>query len=129
MQAEVFYTYHLGEQRGPYTAKQVNHLYRCEFIDDLTLYWREGMEQWQPVAEIVERRRRRNRLAVWATVAAVAMGLGLLVWLFGPVTMEQWREMTSGEFTAESAWWAASPSASRATAAAVRSSRLSRSMA
>jgi hypothetical protein len=107
MQAEVFYIYHLGEQRGPYTMKQVNHLYRSSFIDDDTLYWREGMEQWQPVTEIVQRRRRRKRLALWGVLAAILAGIALLAWLFGDVTMSAWREMTSGEYTQESAWWRA----------------------
>jgi hypothetical protein len=107
MQAEVFYIYHLGEQRGPYTMKQVNHLYRSSFIDDDTLYWREGMEQWQPVTEIVQRRRRRRRLAGWGILAAVLAAVALLTWLFGDVTMSAWREMTSGDYTEESAWWRA----------------------
>ena len=107
MQAEVFYIYHLGEQRGPYTMKQVNHLYRSSFIDDETLYWREGMEQWQPVTEIVQRRRRRRRLASWGILVAVLAGIALLTWMFGDVTMSAWREMTSGDYTEESAWWRA----------------------
>ena len=85
MQAEVFHIHHLGEQRGPYTAKQVNHLYRSRFIDDDTLYWREGMEQWQPVTEIVERRKKRNRLVFWTTAAGIAALLALLWSLFGTV--------------------------------------------
>jgi hypothetical protein len=107
MQAEVFFIYHNGEQRGPYTAKQVNHLHRCNFIDDDTLYWREGLEQWQPVSQIVLRRRRRNRLLIWSIVLGVLAAVGLFVLLFGPVTADAWRELTSGEFTEESAWWRA----------------------
>src|SRR5678816_3852315 len=105
MQAEVFYIYHHGEQRGPYTMKQVNHLYRASFIDDETLYWREGMEQWQPVTEIVQRRKRRKRLALWGVLACILAAIGLLIWAFGDVTVSAWREMTSGEYTQESAWW------------------------
>ena len=107
MQAEVFYIYHRGEQRGPYTMNQVNHLYRASFIDDDTLYWREGMEQWQPVTEIVQRRKRRKRLALWGILAGILAAVGLLIWAFGDVTMSAWREMTSGEYTQESAWWRA----------------------
>ena len=107
MQAEVFYIYHRGEQRGPYTMKQVNHLYRSSFIDDDTLYWREGMEQWQPVTEIVQRRKRRKRLALWGVLAGILALIGLLIWGFGDVTVSAWREMTSGEYTQESAWWRA----------------------
>jgi hypothetical protein len=106
-QAEVFHIYHLGEQRGPYSARQVNHLYRCGFICDETLYWRDGMEQWQPVTEIVERRIRRKRLMKWGIPVAVMAVIGLLVLLFGSVTRDAWRELTSGEYTTESAWWRA----------------------
>jgi hypothetical protein len=107
MQAEVFYIYHRGEQRGPYTMKQVNHLYRSTFIDDDSMYWREGMEQWQPVTEIVERRRRKRRWAFWGVLFSVLAAIGLFVWVFGNVTMSAWREMTSGEYTEQSAWWRA----------------------
>jgi len=107
MQAEVFFLYHNGEQRGPYTAKQVNHLHRCNFIDDDTLYWREGLDQWQPVGQIVLRRRRRNRLLLWSIALGLLAAIGLFLLLFGPVTMDAWRELTSGDFTEESAWWRA----------------------
>jgi hypothetical protein len=105
MQVEAFFIYHNGEQRGPYTPKQVNHLHRCGFIDDDTLYWREGLEQWQPVSQIVLRRRRRNRLLLFSIAAGVAAAAALFVSLFGPVTADAWRELTSGDFTEESAWW------------------------
>ena len=107
MQAEVFFIYHNGEQRGPYTAAQVNHLHRCGFIDEDTLYWREGLEQWQPVGQIVLRRKRRNRLLFWFILLGVVAVIAPLVMLFGPVTVDAWRELTSGELTSESAWWRA----------------------
>ena len=107
MQAEVFFIYHNGEQRGPYTVKQVNHWHRCGFIDDDTLYWREGLEQWAPISQIVLRRRRRNRLLLWSIALGVAAVMALFTWLFGPVTADAWRELTSGDFTGESAWWRA----------------------
>jgi len=106
-QAEVFHIYHHGEQRGPYSVRQVNHLYRCGYVCDETLYWREGMEQWQPITEIVERRMQRKRLRRWAITAGVLGLLAVLVFLFGPVTRDAWRELTSGEYTADSAWWRA----------------------
>ena len=105
MQVEVFFIYHNGEQRGPYTAKQINHLYQCGFIDDDSLYWREGLEQWQPVPQIVLRRRKRNRLLVWSIILGVLAAIAFFVALFGPVTANAWRELTSGDFTGESAWW------------------------
>ncbi len=105
MQAEVFYLYHLGEQRGPYTARQVNHLHKCEFIDDDTLYWCEGMEQWAPVTHIVLRRRKRRRLLGWTVTFAILIAIGALVSFFGPVTMNAWRELSSGAFTENDAYW------------------------
>ena len=105
MQAEAFYLYHLGEQRGPYTVRQVNHLHKCEFIDDDTLYWREGMEQWAPVTQIVLRRRKRRRLLGWTLTIAVLTGIAVLVSFFGPVTADAWRELTSGGFTERDAYW------------------------
>ena len=105
MQVEVFFIYHNGEQRGPYTVKQINHLYQCGFVDDDSLYWREGLEQWQPIWQIVLRRRKRNRLLVWSVILGVLAAIALFVALFGPVTADAWRELTSGDFTDESAWW------------------------
>jgi hypothetical protein len=107
MQAEVFHIHHQGEQRGPYTSRQVNHLHKCGFIDDDTLYWREGMEQWQPITEIVERSQRRNRVFVWSFVLGFGAAIALFVWLFGGVTSEGWKELTAGGFNEESAWWRA----------------------
>src|SRR5687768_16664210 len=99
MEAEVFYIYHQGEQRGPYTMKQVNHLYRSSFIDDETLYWREGMENWNPVTEIVARRRRKRSWVAYAVLLGIVAAGSIFVWLFGEVTMNAWREMTSGEYS------------------------------
>jgi hypothetical protein len=107
MQTEVFFIYHNGEQRGPYTAKQINHLHKCRFIDDDTLYWREGLDQWQPISQIVLRRRRRNRVLIWSLLLGIGAATALFVSLFGGVTADAWRELTSGEFTEESAWWRA----------------------
>lgn len=107
MQAEVFFIYHNGEQRGPYTAAQVNHLHRCGFIDDDTLYWREGLEQWQPVGQIVLVRKRRNRRLFWYILLGALVAITFFVKLFGHVTADRWRELTSGELTPESAWWRA----------------------
>ena len=105
MQAEVFYLYHLGEQRGPYTARQVNHLHKCEFVDDDTLYWCEGMEQWAPITQIVLRRKKRRRLLGWTVTIAILIGVGIFASFFGPVTVNAWRELTSGGFSENDAYW------------------------
>lgn len=107
MQAEVFHIYHRGEQRGPYTMKQVNHLYRSGFLDDDAMYWREGLEQWHPITEIVARRKKKKRLKVWLALLIVVGALSVFVWLFGHPTLNAWRELTSGEYTEQSAWWRA----------------------
>ncbi len=107
MQSEVFHIYHLGEQRGPYTMHQINHLYRCEFIDEDTLYWREGMEQWAPVTQIVARRRKQMRFVRWSIWLGIIGVVAALVMLFGPVTADAWRELTRGAYTSEDAYWRA----------------------
>lgn len=107
MQAEVFFIYHNGEQRGPYTAANLNHLHRCGFIDDETLYWREGLDQWQPVGQVVLRRKRRNRRLFWYILLGVLAATLFFVKLFGPVIAEWWREHTRGDLTSEDAWWRA----------------------
>ena len=107
MQVEAFFIHHNGEQRGPYTAAQVNHLYGCGFIDDDSLYWREGLEQWLPVPQIVLRRKRKHRVLFWSILLGALAAAALFIALFGPVTADAWRELTSGDFTPESAWWRA----------------------
>lgn len=107
MQAEVFFIYHNGEQRGPFTAAQINHWHRCGFIDDETLYWREGLEQWQPVGQIVLRRKRRNRRLFWYILLGVLVAILFFVRFFGPVVSEWWSEHTTGGLSEDAAWWRA----------------------
>ena len=57
---EIFYLHLEGEQRGPYTAPQIDHLLNSGLIAEETLYWREGLEQWQPVTSLVKLRRPGN---------------------------------------------------------------------
>ena len=53
---EVFYLHIQGEQRGPYTIPQIDHLLNSGLIAEETLYWREGLDQWQPVTSLVRLR-------------------------------------------------------------------------
>ena len=46
---EVFYLHIHGEQLGPYTVPQIDHLLNTGLIAEETLYWCEGLEQWAPV--------------------------------------------------------------------------------
>src|ERR1700733_12019673 len=57
---EIFYLHIHGEQRGPYTVPQIDHLLNSGLIAEETLYWREGLEQWQPVTSLVKLRRPGN---------------------------------------------------------------------
>ncbi len=104
---EIFYLHIHGEQRGPYTAPQVDHLLNSGLIAEETLYWREGLEQWQPVTTLVVRREVPNR---WRKpVIALAVGLVLLVLaqFFGPITITGWRETNQHDFTPRAAYWRA----------------------
>ena len=104
---EIFYLHIDGEQRGPYTAPQVDHLLNSGLIAEETLYWREGLEQWQPVTTLVVRREVPNR---WRKpVIALAVGLVLLVLaqFFGPITLTGWRETNQHDFSPRAAYWRA----------------------
>lgn len=52
LSAENYYLHIHGEQKGPYTIPQITHLYRTGLIAAETLFWAEGMDQWQPVTEL-----------------------------------------------------------------------------
>ena len=67
----------------------------------------EGMEQWAPVTQIVARRRKGMRFARWGVWLGVLGALVALVMFFGPVTVEAWREMSSGSYEPEDAYWRA----------------------
>jgi len=105
---EVFYLHIHGEQRGPYTVPQIDHLLNTGLIAEETLYWREGLEQWAPVTSLVVKRTRRR--PSWRGIGAAALilaGLGFLGAFFGPVLVDGWREANQHEYTAEAAYWRA----------------------
>ena len=52
---EVFYLHINGEQRGPYTVQHIDHLLNSGLIAEETLFWREGLEQWQPTRSMLTR--------------------------------------------------------------------------
>lgn len=104
---EVFYLHIHGEQRGPYTAPQVDHLLNSGLIAEETLYWREGLEQWQPVTSLVVRREQPNRWKRPAIALAAGIVLLLLAQFFGPITLTGWRETNQHDFTARGAYWRA----------------------
>jgi len=108
--SEEYFIHIQGEQKGPYTFPQLKQLYEKNLIPEETLYWQDGMEQLQPVAELCggqrrERLRRLRRLRIGGLIAAGVIAL-VLAW-FAPVLNEGWRELTERNFTAESAYWLA----------------------
>jgi hypothetical protein len=104
---EVFYLHRHGEQRGPYTIPQIDHLLNSGLISDETLYWREGMDQWHPVTELVVRRVEPNPWKKPAIVVAVLIVLTLLAQIFGPITLTGWRETNQHDFSERAAYWRA----------------------
>jgi hypothetical protein len=104
---EVFYLHIHGEQRGPYTIPQIDHLLNSGLIAEETLYWREGLEQWQPVTSIVRLRKRGNPWIKPAIILGVALVLAVLVQFFGSVALLGWRETNQHEYTAPAAYWRA----------------------
>ena len=104
---EVFYLHIHGEQRGPYTAPQVDHLLNSGLIAEETLYWREGLEQWQPVTALVVRREQPNHWRKSAIALAIGLVLLVLTQFFGPITLVGWRETNQHDFTTRAAYWRA----------------------
>ena len=104
---EAFYLHLSGEQRGPYTVPQIDHLLHSGLIGEETLYWREGLEQWTPVTDLVALRKRPNPWKRLILPAAILVPVLLLLGLFGPPLVDAWREATAQSFTVEDAYWRA----------------------
>ena len=104
---EVFYLHIQGEQLGPYTIRQIDHLLNTGMIAEETLYWCEGLDQWAPVVNLVPKRiHTRSWGKVLAGLVAVA-AFGLACAFFGPVVVNGWREASQHEYTAKAAYWRA----------------------
>ena len=104
---EIFYLHIDGEQRGPYTVPQIDHLLNSGLIAEETLYWREGLEQWQPVTSLVKLRRRGRPWGKIVVVAGVILILAFIAEFFGSVAILGWREANQHEYTARAAYWRA----------------------
>lgn len=104
---EAFYLHLSGEQRGPYTVPQIDHLLHSGLIGAETLYWREGLEQWTPVTDLVALRKPPNPWKRLIVPTAILIPLLLLMALFGPPLIDAWREATAQSFTMEDAYWRA----------------------
>jgi hypothetical protein len=107
MDAEVFFLYLNGAQKGPYTVDQVNHLHRCGLVDDETPFWREGLPKWQPLRILLDRKPSPYRWIFVVIGGVLLLGLALFFRLFGGITADAWREMSQTEFTEEAAYYAA----------------------
>jgi ferric-dicitrate binding protein FerR (iron transport regulator) len=104
---EVFYLHIQGKQQGPYTIPQIDHLLNSGLIAEETLYWREGLEQWQPVTTLVPLRRKANpwrKRLIYLGLAIIALGL---LQFFGSMVVVAWREINQHEYTALAAYWRA----------------------
>jgi hypothetical protein len=104
---EVFYLHIRGEQRGPYTIQHIDHLLNSGLISEDTLFWREGMEQWQPVTRLVVIRKRAKRWIRPAVPIGVLVVVAILLRIFGPITLDGWRESSQTQFTETAAYWRA----------------------
>ena len=104
---ECFYLHIEGEQRGPYTIAQIDHLLNSGLIREDTSYWREGMEQWGPVTDLVQLRKQPRSWWKRGLFLAVTVVAILLARFFGPVTLEGWRETAQYDFTEKAAYWRA----------------------
>ncbi len=104
---EVFYLHIQGEQRGPYTIPQIDHLLNSGLIAEETLYWREGLDQWQPVTSLVRLRRKANPWTKPLILLAILFVAAVILQFFGSVVIIGWRETNQHEYTDRAAYWRA----------------------
>jgi len=108
--SEEYFIHVQGEQKGPYTFPQLKRLYEKNLIPEETLYWRDGMEQMEPVSDLCGTRRRvrllhlkQLRVTGIVLVAAVALATAYCT----PVLKDGWREVNDRDQTQEGAYWKA----------------------
>ena len=104
---EIFYLHIHGEQRGPYTIPQIDHLLNSGLIAEETLYWREGLDQWQPVTSLVKLRRRANPWLKRLIILGVLLVFLVIGQFFGSTATLGWREVSQHDYTARAAYWRA----------------------
>ena len=104
---EIFYLHLDGEQRGPYTIPQIDHMLNSGVIAEETLYWREGLDQWQPVTDLVKLRRHANPWLKRIMIFGFLLVIGFFVQFFGSITLLGWREASQHEYTTQAAYWRA----------------------
>lgn len=109
MSQERYFLYLHGTQRGPYTVSQIGHMVNSGIVHSEAMFWCEGLEQWQPVTQLIVPKEevKRRRLNIGAGTLAV-FGVGvLLLWLFYPMLREGWHEQHQVEKDASAAYWRA----------------------
>lgn len=104
---EVFYLHIHGEQLGPYTVPQIDHLLNTGLIAEETLYWCEGLEQWAPVVSLVPKRTVKRTWGKVLAILVASAAFGLVCAFVGPVLVSGWREASQHEYTAKAAYWRA----------------------
>jgi hypothetical protein len=104
---EVFYLHIQGEQRGPYTIPQIDHLLNSGLIAEETLYWREGLDQWQPVTSLVRLRRKANPWVKPLITLGIVVIVAAILQFFGSIALIGWRETNQHDYTARAAYWRA----------------------
>jgi hypothetical protein len=104
---EAFYVNVQGEQKGPYTLRHLDHLLNSGLIPVDTTYWTEGMENWQPLTDLVQLRDHPRSWKRLFIVGGILMVLGGFLAFFGPTIADGWREGSQRNFTAEGAYWSA----------------------
>jgi hypothetical protein len=99
-----------GEQKGPFSFPELKRLYDRNLIAGETLYWRDGLDQWQPVSDLCgpsarERQvRKRGSRILLGTIILLALFVAAYL---GPMIAIGWRENNQDEFTANAAYWKA----------------------
>jgi len=54
-EAPAIYLYEAGKQSGPFTLSQIQAMLSCGSLGNDTLYWSEGMSDWQNIMELSSR--------------------------------------------------------------------------
>jgi hypothetical protein len=104
---ECFYLLIAGEQRGPYTIAQIDHQLNSKLIPEDVTFWREGMEDWQPITNLVAIRKPVRHWRRRAILIALLLIAAFFARLFGPIAIVGWRETAQYDFTARAAYWRA----------------------
>ncbi len=107
MSEEIYHIQVQGEQRGPYTLRQIDHQLNAGIIGEDTLFVREGMEDWAPVTNIVILRRPRPKWKFRGVLLAFICFLIVLGRFLLPGVVETWRELSQFQYTERAAYWRA----------------------